>query len=427
MTVRRLAVLLQTERIGCIERTTHGRLRFSYDDGWRRRTDATPLSLSMPLAMANHADPVVSAFLWGLLPDNDLVLRRWGSRFHVSPRNPFSLLSTPIGLDCAGAVQLVPDGDDLPSGRLGDIEWLTDHDVAERLRELRRDATTWLPDHDTGQFSLAGAQAKTALLFDEHRQRWALPSGSLPTTHILKPAIQGLDDHDLNEHLCLAAARRLGLRAVETSVRRFEDVTAIVVRRYDRLRHDGRWLRLHQEDLCQALGFPPTEKYQNDGGPTPRQIVALLRARVRPRAEADAQVWRFVEALMLNWLIVGTDAHAKNYAVLLAGSQVRLAPLYDVASVLPYETDVRRQKMAMKVGGAYRVELIGERQWKKLASELSLNEGAVLERLRELADRLPEALHDVSRTREVSQLRSPLPARLVDAVAERATWCRRWL
>jgi len=40
---------------------------------------------------------------------------------------------------------------------------------------------------------------------------------------------------------------------------------------------------------------------------------------------AQAAVWAFVDALAWNWLIVGTDAHAKNYSLLLVGSQVRLA------------------------------------------------------------------------------------------------------
>jgi len=43
-----------------------------------------------------------------------------------------------------------------------------------------------------------------------------------------------------------------------------------------------------------------------------------------------------IDALAWNWLIAGTDAHAKNYSLLLAGNDVRLAPLYDVASALPY-------------------------------------------------------------------------------------------
>lgn len=47
-------------------------------------------------------------------------------------------------------------------------------------------------------FSLAGAQAKTALHLDTVTGQWGDPSGAIPTTHILKPAITGFDDHDLN-------------------------------------------------------------------------------------------------------------------------------------------------------------------------------------------------------------------------------------
>jgi len=49
---------------------------------------------------------------------------------------------------------------------------------------------------------------------------------------------------------------------------------------------------------------------------------------------------RFVDALAYNWIIRGTDAHAKNYSVLLSGSQVRLARLYDIATAsTPYTDD----------------------------------------------------------------------------------------
>lgn len=58
---------------------------------------------------------------------------------------------------------------------------------------------------------------------------------------------------------------------------------------------------------------------------------------------------RFVDALAFTWIIAGTDAHAKNYSLLLAGPQVRLAPLYDVASALPYDDMyLPRLRMAMR-------------------------------------------------------------------------------
>ena len=273
-----LIVVLDDAVAGTVTRLGRGRLRFDYDDTYRQRPGVTPLSLSMPTQVPSHPDHVISPWLWGLLPDNQAVLERWARQFQVSPSSPFSLLATPIGEDCAGAVRFAPpDRVDRILGRSGDVTWLTEDGVAERLRDLREDSTAWLGRSFTGQFSLAGAQAKTALLFKDGR--WGVPSGSTPTTHILKPAVSGLDDHDLNEHLCLDAARRAGLIAVRTRVARFAGESAVVVDRYDRVVRENEISRVHQEDLCQALGIPPSGKYQNEGGPGAGDIARLLRPR----------------------------------------------------------------------------------------------------------------------------------------------------
>jgi serine/threonine-protein kinase HipA len=417
-----LVVILDRAVAGTIIRLPGGRLRFDYDDAYRRRLTSTPLSTSMPNQVGSHADQVITAWLWNLLPDNEAVLARWARQFHVSARSPFSLLATPIGEDCAGAVQFAgPDDTDRVLGRPGDIQWLTEDDVARRLRELRDDATAWLGRSFTGQFSLAGAQAKTALLFRDGR--WGVPSGATPTTHILKPAIEGFDDHDLNEHLCLDAARRVGLVVARSRIARFGDETAVVVDRYDRQITNTEVVRVHQEDLCQALGVPPTRKYQNDGGPAPSDIVGLFR-RVMPARVAEEAVRWFVDALIWNWLIVGSDAHVKNYSLLLAQDQVRLAPLYDVASALPYGTDERNLRFAMKIGGDYRVASYGN-PWDKAATELGMDRDALIARVRELAAAVADAFADAAASVDVATLGRTLPARLVDRVAERAARCTR--
>jgi len=417
-----LLVVLDGAVAGTLIRLPGGKLRFDYDGHYRQQPGATPLSLSMPTQVPSHHDQVVTPWLWGLLPDNDAVLARWARQFHVSASSPFSLLSTPIGEDCAGAVRFaVPDEIDRVLAQPGEITWLTDDDVAQRLRDLREDSTAWLGRSFTGQFSLAGAQAKTALLFD--RGRWGVPSGSTPTTHILKPAVGGLDDHDLNEHLCLDAARRAGLIAARTTVTRFADERAVVVSRYDRRAAPGGIIRVHQEDLCQVLGVPPSGKYQNEGGPSPSDIARLLRRSMPPRIADDA-VFRFVEALIWNWLIAGTDAHAKNYSLLLANDQVRLAPLYDIASALPYGVHERKLRLAMKIGSDYRV-IPNRNTWPAAARELGLNPEAVLTRVRELASVAPRAFADAAEAPEVAALGGDLPSRLVDLIADRADRCLR--
>jgi serine/threonine-protein kinase HipA len=415
-----LAVLLDDRVAGTLTRLPGGRLSFEYDDGYRERPDAVPLSLSMPVQVRSHADRVITPWLWGLLPDNEAVIARWAREFHVSASSPFSLLGTPIGEDCAGAVRFAPlDAVDRLLQQAGDVVWLSDDEVGERLRELKVDSTAWLGNSFTGQFSLAGAQSKTALLFEDGR--WGVPSGATPTTHILKPAVAGFDDHDLNEHLCLDAAGRVGLIVVRTKVAHFAGESAIVVDRYDRVTMDERIVRVHQEDLCQALGVPPSKKYQNEGGPGPTQIVELFRRAMPSRAAEDA-VWRFVDALAWNWLIAGTDAHAKNYSLLLAGGDVRLAPLYDVASALPYGTHEKKLRLAMKLGGHYDVYTY-RNPWPRTAKELDLDSVAVMERVRGLIASTSDAFADAAAAPEVVELKRDLAPMLVDLVAERAARC----
>lgn len=419
-----LVVVLEDVVAGTLTRLSGGRLAFAYDDDYRHRPDTTPLSLSLPRQIHEHTGARLEAWLWGLLPDNDAVLRRWGREFHVSASSPFALLSTPVGEDCAGAVRfLAPERVQQLLDPPGEIAWLTEEEVAEHLRDLRADNTAWLGRSFTGQFSLAGAQAKTALL--QRDGRWGIPSGAIATTHILKPAVAGLDDHDLNEHLCLDAARRAGLIAARTRIERFAEETAVVVTRYDRITAGETIRRVHQEDLCQALGIPPTRKYQNEGGPSPVQIVRLLRSAIRPTAADDA-VRRFADALAWNWLIAGTDAHAKNYSLLLAGPEARLAPLYDIASALPYGTHERRLRLAMKLGGDYRI-YPHHNPWPRAARELGLDPTMLGDRVRELATLAPDAFADATAMPEVTALDRPLPARLLDLVTDRARRCRQLL
>ena len=241
--------------------------------------------------------------------------------------------------------------------------------------------------------------------------------------HILKPAVAGLDDHDLNEHLCPNAARRAGLVAVRTRVGRFAGESAVVVDRYDRVAMGAQIVRVHQEELCQALALPPSLKYQNEGGPSPGDIARLLRSAMPPRAAHDA-VRRFADALIGNWFIAGTDSHAKNYSLLLAGDQIRLAPLYDIASALPYGVHERKPTFTLKVGGDYSVSPL-QNNWRQAARELALDADALADRVRELAALAPDAFADTATSPEVADLGPPLPTRLVDLVAERSARCRQ--
>jgi serine/threonine-protein kinase HipA len=421
----RLAILADGRVMGEIRRDKRSRLTLVYDAAWRRTANAYPLSLSMPLVVDEHGHDAVTPWLWGLLPDNEIILDGWGRRFQVSPRNPFALLAH-VGEDCAGAIQLVEAArvEALLTRSVGDVEWLDDKGVADRLRRLREDHAAWRIPGDAGQFSLAGAQPKTALLLSG--DRWGVPSGSLPTTHILKPPTEGLDGHAENEHVCLALARALGLPAATSQVRRFNGETAIVVERYDRARSGNTIHRLHQEDMCQALGLPPTRKYENQRGPGAQPIVELLRTHSgRPLDD----IRTFLQALAFNWLIAGTDAHAKNYSVLIGGGgRARLAPLYDLGSALAHEgLDPRKLKLAMRIADRYALEDIGLAQWSRLASALRVDAEQLRLQCLDLAETLPEALTDVLKAARREGLRHKVLRRLADALHDRAARCRKIL
>lgn len=416
----KLAVFINDARVGTVTRLDGGRLRFDYNLATLLLPEATPLSLSMPFPVPSHPNEVITPWLWGLLPDNERVLRSWARQFHASPSSPFSILSTPVGEDCAGAVRFIPEGRAGETSAKGNITWLSEDDVGQRIRDLKVDSTAWLGRSFTGQFSLAGAQAKTALLYDDGR--WGEPSGDIPTTHILKPAIDGFDGHAINEHLCLEAARKVGIPAAATQIIRLGGEPVLLVDRYDRFRTDeGHLSRLHQEDLCQALSVHPDRKYQREGGPDPRQIAELFR-KAMPHRQAEDTVRRFADALIWNWLIAGTDAHAKNYSLLLAGRQVALAPLYDVASALPYGTHERKLRSAMKIGSSYRIFPDFDR-WPTAARNLSLDPEELHERVRDLASEAPQAFAEVAGAPSVAALEHPLPRRLVDLVAARCERC----
>ena len=429
MAARQLVVLMAGRRLGTLIMDRYGRLQLDYDEAYLVEASSTPLSTSMPLSGRTWRGKVLVAFLQGLLPDNGDVRDRWAARFGVATGSPFVLLSH-VGEDCAGAAQFVRP-ERLGSLGPGGVRWLDDEALRDRLEQLRNDPADWLGTDSKGQFSLAGAQAKFALIKQDGR--WGEPYGAVPTTQIIKPPAGQYADRDLNEHLCLSAAASAGLVVARSSLVTFGDERAVAVERYDRVRTPEGWARVHQEDFCQALGVPPERKYQSEGGPGTRDIARLLR-RLLPGEEGDRALVDFVDAVAFNWLAGGTDAHAKNFSLLLSGSQVRLAPLYDLVSALPYATrpgEPRRSgqirgnlNLAMKVGANREVSLVRREDWEAFAAEVGVSGDLVLGRVEALAERVPDAFAVAASTDSVTAAGSKLPERLVERVEANVSRCR---
>ncbi|WP_374631698.1 HipA domain-containing protein [Ferrovibrio sp.] len=403
-----LHVLINGRRIGGLQPDKTGALRFSYDGDWLA-AGRHPLSLSMPVERRDHGTEQTAAFFWGLLPDNAQILEGIARRSERGgPCSPNSLarMLAKVGMDCAGAVQVVREEDLIEAVEGGEEVVLRDAQIAEALRRLAiHPAPQRMVNHE-GQFSLAGAQPKLA--YRKTASGWAEPSGRIPTTHIFKPANPRFDGLVETEHVCMAAASRLGLQVAHSEIRYFEDVSVIVVERYDRI--EGR--RIHQEDMCQAAGIRPGRKYETDGGPGIDGILTLLAASSSPQEDHR----RFVDALILNWLLLGTDAHAKNYSLLITDRQIRLAPLYDIASYYPFMGD-HVPKLAMRIGRRRQQDHIRRQNWLQHGFKTDYLD----ERMHEMIAQLPDALADAIRACNAHGVRHPA---LAITLAKTGDFCK---
>lgn len=418
-----LLIVIEGEPIGRVHEDRRGQLTLDYAEAWRQSPNGYPLSVSMPLADVVYRQKNVRPYLWNLLPENENVLSRWAQQYQTSAGNPFRLLRH-VGADLPGAAQLIPSErlEEIQTAKAPTIQWISDHELKDRLRLLREDfAATRLPG-DIGKMSLPGVQAKTALYWDTAARRWGVPGGRAPTSHILKPCIPGFPGLVENEYLCQTIAARLGLPAAHSHVLDLDE-PIIVVERYDRLPPPpgSQFMqRIHQEDLCQALSLMPARKYQEEGGPGIVQIVKLIRT---VSSAIDEDIERFLQANMFNWLIGGTDAHAKNYSLLIAAlHEVRLAPLYDLSTQLPYSDRIAR-KVAMKIGDHYEITRIGLDDWRRLARACGLEEERVIGVVTQLAQALPDHIADAGDQALAEGLAekfvTPLAEQLIAHVQER--------
>jgi serine/threonine-protein kinase HipA len=287
------------------------------------------LSVALPLTPEfRHPPAKISAFLEGLLPEGE-ARTTLEDRYGVLRGNTLGLLRA-IGRECAGAVLFQPHGDPAPPPRHPEPVPISDAEVTAAIRDL---GSRPLGDDDFVRLSLAGQQDKL-LLTRTAAGRWARPIGAIPSTHILKPEHGDLSGFVLNESLCLRLARLLDLTTIDVEHFDADGRPVLVVSRYDRIvGPDGQITRLHQEDMCQATSTATVAKYEADGGPSLRDVAALLDRWAGSADELD----RLARVMTLNIVIGNADAHAKNLSLLHHPERgVELAPLYDVASTIAY-------------------------------------------------------------------------------------------
>jgi len=388
-------------------------VQFNYASGYTGQ----PVSVSLPIG-GQAAPRAAASYLTNLLPESESARSRVARRQGLDPNDFFGLLGV-IGRECAGALILTPD-DQKPPSLPGDYRMLDDA-AFERWLDMREVQPLMTDPEGRLRLSLAGAQAKTALRFDDQDQPW-LPLDGAASTHIIKPAIRRAQPNTVSvEWFCmhLAAAVLSEANVAVTDVWR----DCLRVQRFDRQPAANGIRRLHQEDLCQALGLAPTAKYErisDTGEPeatllarTTRLIDDLGRAgRIAVPALQKQTLYRYV---LINALLLNADAHLKNFALLhLPDGQTRLAPLYDVLCTQAirlrggndtgWDRDGAREipiesELALAIGTAQRIEDLNEADCIRCATtQLGLTERYARAEYRRLKERLIKAIPAVQAT-----------------------------
>jgi serine/threonine-protein kinase HipA len=368
-----LPVYFEQRVVGAIDVDKSGP-GFTYDEGWTRLRGAFAISTRMPLTGDRVGPDIFLPWAANLLPENEQ-LRTLGQLLGMARSDVIGLLSA-IGGDTAGALSIGQPG------RTSSVQWrpvATPDELEAILEELPN--KPFLVGEEGVSMSLAGAQSKLAVAVDEGG-RICIPMNGSPSTHILKPDSPRLPGGVHNEAFCLTLARRLKIPAPDVATGRAGKRTFLLVKRYDRTDVGGRWRRLHQEDYCQALGLPPSAKYEANQtgirGPTLKDMFDVTRRHL-PATE----IIRLLDLVVLNILCCNTDAHAKNYSIMIRGNGASLAPIYDIMCGEVWGNVTKN--LAQAVAGKSRGDDLNGRDWQRFARECGLNPKQVLDRVGTLA------------------------------------------
>ena len=380
--------------VGQVDVAADGSLSLRYNERWLWTAGAFPLSVTMPLRAEPYPSDVISPWLANLLPEEEqlqVLTRSLG----LDQADVLAVLAE-IGGDTAGALSF----DAATERALWAYTPLTTfYDTPDPRLALERyfedlGRRPFLVGEEGVRQSLAGGQKKSALAvlapdgapvlrLPQDGDVLAIPLNGAPSTLIVKPDNPNLPGITENEVWCLRMAQAIGIEAAQTTILQSSKRTAIGVLRYDRrVGRSGQLLRLHQEDFAQANGLPPGRKYER--GTLPGLDLKTLLETGRHVSASDALA--LLDQVIFNILVANTDAHAKNYSLILpVGAAPRLAPLYDVSTVLSWSHVVKTY--AQSIDGKKRnPDMIAGRHWEAIAREIGYRPTDVKNRVQQIVD-----------------------------------------
>ncbi|MGH8462109.1 MAG: HipA domain-containing protein [Stenotrophobium sp.] len=397
-----------------------------------------PISASLPLDPPLTHGARARSFFGNLLPEGD-VRTALSRQYKLDAADDVGMLAK-LGADCAGALVILPAGEQpLPDDAPFEQRYVPvadEYEFGQLIDALQMSPTAAFKGILT-RMSLAGAQSKTAIarFYPDPRIYRSLGGA---TTHIVKFGGQ-LDPRGsevfpgivFNEYYCskIATACGIPIRDVEIlPYQTFRDGPreyVFCIERYDRqvsIRHrptqlEHRVTRLQQEDFCQALGRPRTQKYESADGISlelmfrfcsdPDQIIIPAVARKQ-----------LLELVLFNLLIGNRDSHAKNYSLLRSGFKAELAPAYDLVCTEVYEGIDR--SLPQSIGGASTFDEVGNAQLKRFADEIELRPAVIRREISRLSKAILKAAAKVrAESAEQPFAKNALP--VIDQVCARAS------
>ena len=381
-----LNVFLNDKHIGTLKKDGNGGIIFQYSinaDGI--------LSLSLPIQNEPFDNKQCRGFFNGLLPESEHTRIAIGKKYGINPKNDFSILQA-IGYDCAGAVSFFDSYDErTPSKYLQEAYGiaytpLEENALEKFINELpQKPLATGVEDM---RLSLAGAQDKTSVIVVDGQI--GIPKSNVPTSHILKPAINGFNETIENEFICIKTAKALGINVPDVKIGYANKTKYFLIQRYDREIINNKIKRIHQEDFCQASNIPSAYKYQAEGGVDFKRCFEILRVTSQPAVAIN----QFIQLMIFNYLIGNNDAHGKNFSILhYENGEIKFAPAYDILCSQAYPE--LSNKMAMKIGGHYKHDEILLRHFEKLANENNISFTQLKKVIKNQCETLPGIVSEV--------------------------------
>jgi serine/threonine-protein kinase HipA len=389
-------------------------LTLRYADAWTESRNTFPISVLFPLPTRVHTGAQVYTWFMNLLPEDE-ALKTVGLLLHVSDIDVLGIINE-LGGDLPGALSTHSDNF---KEKLPRLKTLSDDELADAIERLPE--RPLLAGEEGIQMSLAGQQSKLPVVVTA-KGEIALPLNGEPSTHILKPAPPKREDGSEklpgaveNEVFCLRLAAACGITSAEASVGTARGRKYVLVKRYDRaLTQQGRVTRLHQEDLCQALGLPPYRKYEwnvrvHAHGPTAADLFKAVSSGPFQLPNRLALLNMFI----FNIVCCNVDSHAKNYSILHTHSGIRTAPLYDVMCGEVYDSITKN--LPQKVVGKNRGSHLRARHWNRFAKEIGMTGTQIRKQVSSVAEQAEAKAKEVAA--QVGD--SPMLLPIVQAVEQR--------